>query len=616
MSIVLRQITRRAGGGEIARTSTLDRTEVLIGRGTDCDVQIPDLAVMLRHARLHRLASGKVALDALGGVPLNIGGRFVERGEIDPARGARVVLGSHVLSIAAGDTEADIVVTVERVEAASDAGAARDEARTFGLDAVMPGKRPMVWLSLLAVLGVFLAWPIWASLQPRPAPAAPVTANAAAAAASPNVRHVGFAPDQLWTSGPLSAAHANLSNDCGACHDKAFVSVRDETCRACHDKLPDHAPLTRMQVARAAPASLFGTAKAKLDAATHLTVGRCASCHKEHEGPDGALMVASTFCSDCHAGLKGRLNTQLSNVAGFATHPQFRATIVSTPALKTPLLTRVSLDARTRENSGLKFPHRLHLAATGGVARMASELGSFGKAGSASGGGAARLDCADCHLPDADGVRFAAVDMEKNCAACHDLAFARDRSGVVRTLPHGRPEQVVGIMRDFYRAQGGPSTFVDRRRPGIVRTVAGGSAGARGDAAVRAVFSRGGACFDCHAVTPPSRPGALDFGIAPVSLADHYLPKGQFPHKRHTAVKCESCHAAATSDTSADVLLPGVANCQQCHGKVTAGATVPTTCDTCHGYHEGPATGAVPAGHPLPGPTKVAAREVRRRGAV
>lgn len=599
MSIILRQITRRAGGGEIARTSTLDKTEAVIGRGTDCDVQIPDLAVMLRHARLHRLASGRVAIDALGGVPIDIGGRLVERGEIDPADGARIALGSHRLTIAAGEGAHDIVVTVERVEAPADAAAARDEARTFGLDAVMPGKRPMVWLSLLAVLGVFLGWPIWASMQPRPT-----------TTAMPLVQRATFAPDQLWTSGPLSASHANLSNDCGACHDKAFVSVRDETCRACHDKLPDHAPLTRMQAARAAPAGLFGTAKASLDAATHLTVGRCASCHKEHEGPNGALMVASTFCSDCHAGLKSRLDTQLSNVPGFATHPQFRATIVSTPAVRNPRLMRVSLDARPRENSGLKFPHRLHLATDNGVARMASEQGSFGK------GGGSSLDCADCHLPDADGVRFTAIDMEKNCAACHDLAFARDRSGVVRTLPHGRPEQVVGIMRDFYRAQGGPSTFVDRRRPGIVRTVAGGSAGARGDAAVRAVFARGGACFDCHAVTPPSRPGALDFGIAPVSLADHYLPKSQFPHKRHTAVKCASCHAAATSDTSADVLLPGVANCQQCHGKVTAGATVPATCDTCHGYHEGPATGVPPAGHLLPGPTKVAVREVRRRGAV
>jgi len=447
---------------------------------------------MLRHARLHRLASGRVALDALGGVPLNIGGRFLERAEIDPASGARVRLGSHVLSIAGGDTADDIVVTVERVEAAGDAAAARDEGRTFGLDAVMPGKRPMVWLSLVAVLAVFLAWPIWASLQPRPA-----------TTAMPLVQRAGFAPDQLWTSGPLSAAHANLSNDCGACHDKAFVSVRDESCRACHDKLPDHAPLRLMQTARAAPAGVFGTAKARLDAATHLTVGRCASCHKEHEGPNGALMVASTFCSDCHAGLKSRLqNTALSNVAGFDTHPQFRATIVGTPADKNPLLTRVSLDARPRENSGLKFPHRLHLAATGGVARMASEQGSFGK------GGGTRLDCADCHTPDADGVRFTAIDMEKNCASCHDLAFARSPGGVVRTLPHGEPAQVIGIMQDFYRAQGGPSTFVDRRRPGIVRTVfsgsgAGGSASARGefmgrsastrgDAAVRAVFSRGG----------------------------------------------------------------------------------------------------------------------------
>ena len=591
MAIILRQITRRAGGGEIARTSTLDRTEIVIGRGTDCDVQIPDLAVMLRHARLHRLASGRVALDALGGVPLNIGGRFVERSEFDPARGAKVLLGSHQLSVTPGENTGDIVVTVERVAALYDSAEAKDEARIFGLDGVMPGKRPMVWLSLLAVLGVFLAWPIWAYLQPRPLVAASGVAG---------IQRTAFAPDQLWTSGPLSAAHANLSNNCGACHDKAFVSVRDDTCRTCHDKLPDHAPLSQMQASRGAPEGLVASAKATLDAATHLTVGRCASCHKEHEGPRGALMVASTFCSDCHAGLKDRITTPLSNVAAFDTHPQFRATIVSVPATLRPTLARVSLDARPRENSGLKFPHRLHLAGGGGVTRMAREQGQ-----------GSRLDCADCHLPDADGVRFAAVSMEKNCASCHDLAFARDRSGVVRTLPHGQPEQVVGILRDFYGAQGGPSTLVDRRRPGIVRTVAlSASAAVRGDAAVRAVFERGGACFDCHAVTPPTRARGLDFGIAPVNVTDHYLPKGQFPHKRHTAVKCASCHAAATSDTSADVLLPGVATCRECHGNARQTNAVPATCETCHGYHQGPATGALPASHPLPKPVRIAARGV------
>ena len=604
MSIILRQITRRAGGGEIARTSTLLKTEILIGRGTDCDVQIPDLAVMLRHARLHRLASGRVALDALGGVPLNIGGRFVERGEIDPAKGARVLLGSHQLTVGAGEAPDDIIVTVERIAALYDSAEAKDEARIFGLDGVMPGKRPMVWLSLLAVLGVFLAWPIWAYLQPRPVIAATATAT-------PGIVRAAFAPDQLWTSGPLSAAHANLSNNCVACHDKAFVSVRDDSCRACHDKLPDHAPLARMQAARGAPVGMLATAKASLDTATHLGVGRCASCHKEHEGPRGALMVASTFCSDCHDGLKGRLNTKLSNVAGFDTHPQFRATIVTAPGDPRPTLTRVSLDARPRENSGLKFPHRLHLASDGGVARMAGELGKFTK------GGGAALDCGDCHTPDADGVRFTAVDMEKNCGSCHDLAFARDRSGVVRTLPHGKPEQVVGILRDFYSAQGGPSSFVDRRRPGIIRVAGGGRGG--GDAAVRAVFAKGGACFDCHAVTPPSRPGGIDFGIAPVSVADHYLPKGQFPHKRHAAVKCESCHAAAKSDVSSDVLLPGVATCRECHGKTTQANAVPATCDTCHGYHEGPATGPLPAGHLLPGAKRVVARaetmpQNKRRG--
>ena len=115
-------------------------------------------------------------------------------------------------------------------------------------------------------------------------------------------------------------------------------------------------------------------------------------------------------------------------------------------------------------------------------------------------------------------------------------------------------------------------------------------------------------CFDCHAVVAPSRAGGLDFGIAAVSVADHYLPKGAFPHNRHATQKCATCHAAATSDVANDVLLPGVANCQGCHGTVRAARLVPSSCDTCYGYHGVPTTGALPTGHPIakPAPVRVA----------
>ena len=583
MSIILRQISQRAGGGEIARTSTLDVAELIIGRGTDCDVQIPDLAVMLRHARLHRLASGRVALDAIGGVPLNVNGRFVEAATFDASDLTKVMLGSHLLTVKTGDTADDIVVTVERVAPLYDSAEAKDEARIFGLEGVMPGRRVMAWALTLLILAAFLAWPIWSISQPKPVVAStPLT-----------VQKASFSPDQMWISGPLSTAHANLSKNCGACHDKAFVTVRDESCRTCHAKLPDHAPLAKMQASRGMPVGFIKNAQADIAHATHLTVGRCASCHKEHEGANGTMTTSANFCTDCHNKLGDRIKTTLGNVTDFAHvdgHPEFSAAVVTRPDPFNPVLTRISLAAHPKENSGLKFTHAQHLSATGSVARAAAELApryGFGKA----------LTCSNCHVPDADGVRWRAVSMESNCAMCHDLSVGSDRNGVVRTLPHGEPVQVAGIIRDFVLAGGSNVVPSDRRRPGITPALFQGNANSRANMMIRSVFTGKGACVECHTVIPPSTPGGVNFGIAPVSLADHYFSKGRFPHKQHDATPCATCHVGATtSNASSDVMLPGIATCRSCHGNPKVVNVVPSTCNTCHGYHQGP-EGIPPPGH-------------------
>ena len=51
-------------------------------------------------------------------------------------------------------------------------------------------------------------------------------------------------------------------------------------------------------------------------------------------------------------------------------------------------------------------------------------------------------------------------------------------------------------------------------------------------------------------------------------------------------MKCEDCHAARNSKESADVLIPGIANCRACHGGAHAGDKVPTSCIACHDYHQ------------------------------
>ena len=123
---------------------------------------------------------------------------------------------------------------------------------------------------------------------------------------------------------------------------------------------------------------------------------------------------------------------------------------------------------------------------------------------------------------------------------CHGLAF-ETIDGTVRTLRHGEPRQVVADIRSFYRAglRMRPAELgTERSRPGDANQVraavqtarAGAATGTRADQAVRAVFSQGGACFDCHQVVAPAG-NSLDFGIRPVAFPTRYMQHGWFDHR-------------------------------------------------------------------------------------
>ncbi len=611
MAFIVRQISKRADGGDIIRTRTFEAAEITVGRGTDCDIQLADLGIMLRHARLSQLRGNMVAVEATGGIPLEIGGNFLNRADLDPAAQPAINIASHRLTLAPGDSRDDVLVTAERVIAATDAADAAAETGIFSLRDTMLSKRTAAWGLIAAILVIFLALPLWVlagnqSSLPREMVAAAAHPSATPPGLTPVLGNTtpaaktAWKPDTLWTSGPLSTAHAGLANNCGACHQKAFVSVTDAACVACHkpETTPAHAPAARLEKGQIVKTGLI----ASLHKSFNLPEGRCASCHKEHEGPRGALMVAQSFCTDCHSGLSGRLtDTKLANVPSWENHPQFKATIVETPSLTNPLFQRVSLAARPQENSGLIYPHALHLSASNSVANMVRKQGLPDKNGA--------LACGYCHSPDSDGIRFKPIEMEKNCGACHDLSFARDGS-IVRTLPHGKPEQVAGIVRDFYLSQalspraGVQRLSFERRQPGKMaeletaqlRVTSLGDARSRADAAIASIFAKGGVCSDCHGVVNNGAANAAArFDIVPVSLADHYLPKGRFPHNQHETYNgntgdaaCIACHKGVeTSKVSTDVLLPAVANCQECHGSTKVATNAPATCDTCHGFHYG-----------------------------
>ena len=564
MSFLLRQISRTEAGREIVRTSTIDRNTLTIGRGAGSDLTLADLAVSPEHARIERIDDRQFSITASGSLGFRADGRNTSKATIDSAKGGEIAIGAYRITVSR-EASGQIALTLTRVAEAAE----YDVAKAFSLRGLMPGKRATAWLLAVTILLGFLAVPIWGALH------------------RDGQRSIyALHTDKSWSSGPLSAAHHALERKCEACHVQAFVSVRDDACRTCHKDTHDHAPAARLAVARAQPGWGGRVLAAVAGQFGKPGPGACVDCHTEHQGAGPMPPTPQAFCADCHATLASRLpDSKIGNAGDFGTlHPQFRPVVSTGPARA-----RVSLDAQPVDVNGLKFPHKLHLDPRGGVARMAQNVKP----------GTSALACANCHVPTADGTRFLSVSMEKNCQSCHSLAFDQV-GGTLRTLRHGDTAQMIADLRALYRSTGPARppelSGMARRQPGqyaqgqLYHAYFGAVAArpADGEAAVRAVFSPGGACFDCHTITPPGVNGAADWTVTPVRQPTRYLQHGWFDHAAHRTETCASCHSrAATSARSDDLLLPGIKTCRTCHGGAGSPAKVPSDCALCHSYHIG-----------------------------
>jgi mono/diheme cytochrome c family protein len=80
---------------------------------------------------------------------------------------------------------------------------------------------------------------------------------------------------------------------------------------------------------------------------------------------------------------------------------------------------------------------------------------------------------------------------------------------------------------------------------------------------------------------------AVPWKIAPVYLTQRWLPKARFEHAKHAAVDCVQCHPVTQSKTSADVSMPTIAKCRECHvGNTPERNKISSNCELCHGFHQ------------------------------
>ncbi len=371
---------------------------------------------------------------------------------------------------------------------------------------------------------------------------------------------------QIYSSGSMSGAHAVFGIRCDTCHVARAGAFRrlpdDRACLACHDG-PIHHP-------------------------NQVFTPRCADCHREHRGRVRLADIRDSACTQCHANLQTQsgLSAFAPHIEGFNTrHPQF-----------------APLRDGYKDPGTIKLNHHVHLKA---------DLRD-------PDGRSVQLTCADCHrtpairapwpygtaefrtvatqqkqnplAPTPTRAYLAPLEYAKACAACHLLLFDQR---FTQQVPHDTPEVIhTFVVKKFDEYIAGhpaelrtaservwlpekplaPPPRILTPRQWVTERVA---------EAEELLWRK--TCKECHTMTFSS-PAALPT-VAKSAVTVRWLPHAVFDHESHTMLSCTSCHTGAlTSQETADVLLPGIETCQQCHHSGSEAAEA--RCFECHTYHD------------------------------
>jgi hypothetical protein len=595
MRVRLTEIRLRPTGKKVRLDREIEVESLFIGRGPDNDLSLKGLTISLHQATL-RMADGRFYVEAAPGQEVNVNGLVTTGERIAP--GDVLKIGAWELRIQPVEEGApfDLVLDYEETERGEGERAALDLRTRLGLESGLLAQRPLAWAGISIVVTGFLLLPLfWAPAQ---------------------------AP---WSTGDVSRGHAYVENDCQSCHSGYFRAVRNQDCMTCHHDIGRHSSPEQ--------------AMSALDEA------ECAACHLEHRGRQVDLAdQGAGFCSDCHADLSTRLaSTALRDASDFGgDHPPFQLALVTDPAQAAN-----SVDVRDGlvEVSGIEFSHLRHV----------------GKAVSGRGDRKQYLQCGACHQPDAGGLYMKPIVFEEHCETCHRLDF--DATAPADFVTHGDPAAIRAQLRGFYSARVLNGEVKDAKAPRRLRLRRPGARLTEDEAelsrrwvedklaiAERRFYERPGTCDLCHALEPgEARDGGM--GIGAVQIQDVWVPGSVFSHGSHAPFACVKCHPAAgvfdpdpdtaltrpawsvkdavpyaliardattqVSESSGDILIPGIEVCRDCHAGASAGSDrVPSPCSMCHPFHvrsNGPmgtaSRGATPDDQTHRSPEASAARE-------
>ena len=255
---------------------------------------------------------------------------------------------------------------------------------------------------------------------------------------------------RIYTSGPVSTAHAMFGTQCGECHVPApssgggavatataapvaadapagatkhgfFIRVSDQACSACHAGPIHHD--------------------------NQVVSPTCSSCHLEHKGRVELAGLADHYCTQCHTGLATKDGTPsvfAAKVTSFTRdHPEFAVNVREKDGVK-----RVRLDktAELKDTAQIKLNHQKHVKI--GLKGVDDVQKLSGMRGLVQGKDGLGLGCTYCHETDESRANMKPVAFARHCVACHPLDF--DGRFPDAVTPHDTPALVHAYLRTTF----------------------------------------------------------------------------------------------------------------------------------------------------------------------
>jgi predicted CXXCH cytochrome family protein len=436
------------------------------------------------------------------------------------------------------------------------------------------------------------------------------------------------------THGQLNRVHAAWEDRCDACHTpQTSTTLSVGNLFDAHERWNQY----RCDTCHAGTAS-----DPKLYNPHHENVrdpsgesARCASCHRDHRGPDASLVrLENNDCTRCHAELSNFYRdptqaTVASSIKSFTaeskgSHPEFR--LLDQPPEK-------------QHQRHQKFSQSLHM--TMGLPHSKKALGDINgntlfkvrdidnpqlrdlyRPLGGDDDSVVQLSCASCHQTGGDqtspksGSYMLPINYESHCQACHptkvpsfvggNAALAAEinvphrlqtnelerylKAEITRALTLDNPKwlELPADSRnrvDQPREPNGTLTLqreitnrVERSKAMLFATVPENT------------HAGGNSCGKCHDLKEKQ--------IVPTNIPTVWFTKARFNHSSHRAMNCLECHQGKEAQVfgpqqktyekeKESVHIAGIDNCQKCHSPKTSSGQggVRSNCTDCHRYH-------------------------------